>query len=104
VPVSVQWRGHTHQVGDEVDNSALASGPPPLREPPFGTKPQLSRALLQLHCRLRGELAKARSGEDLLRPVPEVECDMLHVEALMPLLGVDFEPESLRPIEHDHES
>lgn len=86
----------SHHVAAISDKEAAESLP--RRTPPFGTKTQVARGLLQLHCRLRGELAKAGSGEGQLIPVADAKRYMLHIEALMPLLGVDFDPASLPAI------
>ena len=79
-------------------SNKAAAALPARSAPLVGTKSQVARGLLQLHCRLRGELAKAGCGEDQLMPVAEAKRYMRHIEALMPLLGVDFDPASLPTI------
>jgi len=81
----------------ELEGEAAVS-PTSAAAPPFGKKTQVARGLLQLLCRLRGELAKAKCGEDQLMPADEARRYMHHIEALMPLLGVDFDPAALPTI------
>jgi len=72
--------------------------PPPVVSPlPIATV-QTARGLLRIYARLRGELAKAKAGEELFLTPDDARVAMSHIEALMPLLGVRFEPSALRPI------
>lgn len=50
----------------------------------------LSRGLEALYARLLGECAKAASGEQVLLPADQTRAYMNSIEALMPLLGVEF--------------
>lgn len=60
---------------------------------------QTARCLIRLHQRLRGELIKASTVPRQLLVDPDLAKQyMHHIEGLMPLLGVNFEPEKLKPI------
>ncbi len=59
---------------------------------------QTARGLLRIYARLRGELAKAKDGEELLMMPADAHAAMNHIEALMPLLAVRFDPSALKPI------
>jgi hypothetical protein len=59
---------------------------------------QTGRALIRLHQRLRGELAKQQYGEQLLVTIKTVRRAMIAIEALMPILGVDFDESLLRVV------
>jgi len=59
---------------------------------------QLSRGLLRLYTRLKGELRKGACGEEAHLPPAAAKRHMGHIEGLMPFLGVDFVPELLKPV------
>ena len=59
---------------------------------------QLARSLVRLHQRLRGEIAKARSGGAVLVPVGTARASLRHVAAIVVFLGYDLDPSRLRPI------
>jgi hypothetical protein len=59
---------------------------------------QTARGLLRIYGRLKGELAKARSGEDVFMEPDEARAYMAHIKGLMPLLGVDFDPKAIRTV------
>lgn len=59
---------------------------------------QTARGLLRIYARLKGELVKQRSGEDLMMKADEATRVMEHIAALMPFLGVNFDPAALRPV------
>jgi hypothetical protein len=59
---------------------------------------QFARALLRLHSRLRGELAKGHDDEELMVDAEAARAMMLHAEALIGFLGIRFEPKELKPI------
>lgn len=59
---------------------------------------QLARGLIHLHRRLRGELAKSASDEELMVAPAVAQDTMGHIEALLAFLKIDFQPEVLRPI------
>jgi hypothetical protein len=53
---------------------------------------------LRVYARLKGELVKARDGEDVLVDGAAAAGYMAHIEALMPLLGVDFDAKAIKPV------
>ena len=57
-----------------------------------------ARNLLRIYARLKGELLKDKTGEDTLVAADEAQQAMAHIAALMPFLGVNFDPKALRPI------
>ena len=57
---------------------------------------QTAQALVRLYGRLKGELSKASAGEDVLIPVGDVTLHMSRIIGLMPLLGIDFDPEAVK--------
>ena len=59
---------------------------------------QTARALVRLYGRLKGELSKASAGEDVLIPVGDVKLHMSRIIGLMPLLGIDFDPEDVKTV------
>ena len=59
---------------------------------------QTARGLLRIHARLRGELAKAKDGQDVFLQPDDARAAMGHIAALMPLLGVRFDPSAMKPI------
>lgn len=59
---------------------------------------QTARSLIRLHQRLRGEIAKQKVGEALLVEIKRAKRTMLAIEALMPILGVDFDASLLRVV------
>lgn len=75
-----------------------AQNPKPAKCPlPIATL-QLSRALLVLHARLRGELAKARDDEELLVDDATATEALGHIEGLFKFLGIEFVEKDLKPI------
>ena len=59
---------------------------------------QTARGLLRIYSRLKGELVKAQTGEDVMVHSDEAQQVMAHIEALMPFLGVNFDPTALKPV------
>lgn len=59
---------------------------------------QTARGLLRIYSRLKGELVKARTGEDAMVEPVEAQRVMEHIAALMPFLGVDFAPDELKAV------
>jgi hypothetical protein len=59
---------------------------------------QTARSLIRLHQRLRGEIAKQKAGETLLVEIKRAKRTMIAIEALMPILGVDFDASLLRVV------
>lgn len=59
---------------------------------------QTAQALVRLYGRLKGELSKASAGEDILIPVGDVKLHMSRIIGLMPLLGIDFDPEDVKTV------
>jgi hypothetical protein len=59
---------------------------------------QTARGLLRIYARLKGELAKAGAGEDVMAQSDEARRVMEHIAGLMPFLGVNFDPIALKPI------
>jgi hypothetical protein len=59
---------------------------------------QTARALIRLHQRLRGEVAKHKAGERLLVEIKRAKRTMIAIESLMPILGVDFDASLLRVV------
>ena len=59
---------------------------------------QTARALVRLYGRLKGELSKAGAGEEVLIPVDDVKLHMSRIIGLMPLLGIDFDPEAVTTV------
>jgi len=51
-----------------------------------------------LYIRLKGELRKAACDEEALLDPAAAKSYMKHIEGLMPLLGVDFDPDLLKPV------
>lgn len=64
---------------------------------PIATK-QTARGLIRIYARLKGELAKANDGEEVMVPPDQALAAMEHIAALMPLLGTEFVPSKLRPL------
>ena len=89
-------------LGYELDPSSLR----PIKTQPrlgwSGSLPvptlQTARSLIRLHQRLRGELAKRKAGEALLVDIKRANRAMIAIEALMPILGVDFDASILRVV------
>lgn len=63
---------------------------------PISTR-QSARALIRIHCRLRGEVEKAKIGMKPLVSRREARAMMKHIEALLEFLGINFDPSTLRP-------
>jgi hypothetical protein len=59
---------------------------------------QTARGLIRFYVRLKGELAKANAGEEVLLNPEAAQAAMNHITALMPLLGVDFDPSRLKAV------
>lgn len=59
---------------------------------------QTARALLRIYARLKGELAKARRGDETMVPPEEARALMGHIEAIVAFLGIAFAPDALRAI------
>ena len=59
---------------------------------------RLSRDMLRLYVRLKGELRKAAGDEETLLDPEAARRYTKHIEGLMPLLGVDFVPDLLKPV------
>ena len=59
---------------------------------------QTAQALVRLFGRLKGELSKASAGEDVMIPIGDVELHMSRIIGLMPLLGIDFDPEAVKTV------
>lgn len=59
---------------------------------------QTARGLLRIYARLKGELTKNTFGEDVMVQPSDALSYMSHIEALMPLLGVNFDARALKPI------
>jgi hypothetical protein len=59
---------------------------------------QLARSLVRLHQRLRGELAKAKNGGPVIVPARTARAALGHISILVPFLGYELDPSSLRPI------
>ena len=59
---------------------------------------QTARALVRLYGRLKGELSKASAGEEVMIPVGDVDLHMSRIIGLMPLLGIDFDPEAVKTV------
>ena len=73
------------------------SGRPVAPQLPVSTL-QLSRGLLRLYGRLKSELRKSEGDEETLLDPEAARRYMKHIEGLMPLLGVDFDPDLLKPL------
>jgi len=58
---------------------------------------QSARALIRLHCRLRGELEKVKGGVKPLVQRREAIATMKHIEAMLKFLGINFDQSALRP-------
>jgi hypothetical protein len=58
---------------------------------------QSARALIRIHCRLRGELEKAKNGMKPLVPRREARAMMKHIEAMLEFLGINFDQSALKP-------
>jgi len=89
-------------LGYELDPSTLR---PIKTKPRFGSAGSLpvptlqtARSLIRLHQRLRGEIAKQKAGERLLVEVKRAKRAIIAIEALMPILGVDFDASLLRVV------
>ncbi len=89
-------------LGNELDPSRIR---PIKTEPRLGCPGSLpvptlqtARSLIRLHQRLRGEFAKQKAGERLLVEIKRAKCTMIAIEALMPILGVDFDASLLRVV------
>lgn len=61
---------------------------------------QASRFLIQLHCRLRGEIEKHLAGQAALVPRAHAERDLATIEAALGVLGTETDFGALRPIKH----
>ena len=59
---------------------------------------QTAQALVRLYGRLKRELSEASAGEDVLIPVSDVNLHMSRIIGLMPLLGIDFDPEAVTTV------
>jgi hypothetical protein len=59
---------------------------------------QTAQALVRLYGRLKGELSKASAGESVLIPVDDVKLHMSRTIGLIPLLGIDFDPGSVKTV------
>jgi hypothetical protein len=66
----------------------------PLQVPTTAT----ARSLLRIYVRLWGELEKAAAGDEVMMAPEEAQRAMENIEALMPLLGVNFDRSKLRPV------
>jgi hypothetical protein len=64
------------------------------RRLPIATQ-QVSRALIRLHCHLRGEVGKKASRTNALASPKQAQSMMNHIEALLQFFGVDFDPSLL---------
>ena len=53
---------------------------------------------MRLYGRLKGDLSKAAAGEEVLIPVGDVKLHMSRIIGLMPLLGIDFDPEVVKTV------
>jgi hypothetical protein len=51
-----------------------------------------------MYGRLKGELEKAAAGEEVLIHAGDAKRHMSRIVGLMPLLGVDFEPEAVKTV------
>jgi hypothetical protein len=58
---------------------------------------QSARALIRIHCRLRGEIEKANGDVKPLVPRREALATMRHIEAMLQFLGINFDQSALRP-------
>jgi hypothetical protein len=58
----------------------------------------LARGLIRLYMRLRGELAKSRSTEQVYVPISKARRLMQAIDGLMPIFGINFDPTRLRSI------
>jgi hypothetical protein len=58
---------------------------------------QSARALIRIHCRLRGEVDKAKNGVKPLVPRREARAAMRHIEAVLEFLGINFDQSALKP-------
>jgi hypothetical protein len=58
---------------------------------------QSARALIRIHCRLRGEIEKAKGNVKPLVPRREALATMRHIEAMLKFLGINFDQSALRP-------
>ena len=59
---------------------------------------QLARHLLRMHCRLRGELAKASDGEAQMVDNATAIDVLRNIEAVVRFMGVKFDPNALKPV------
>jgi hypothetical protein len=58
---------------------------------------QLARGLIRLYQRFSGELEKHRAGEAPLLSAKQAAAGMGHIRALLPILGVNFDSQQIRP-------
>jgi hypothetical protein len=58
----------------------------------------IARGLIRLHMRLRGEIEKRRSTEQIYVPISKARRLMQAIDGLMPILGINFDPTRLRSI------
>jgi hypothetical protein len=75
----------------------MAASPPRRCPLPIATR-QTARALIRLHCRLRGELLKAERGSEVLVDRKAALTQMAHVEGLLKFLSIRFDQSTLRPL------
>jgi len=75
-------------------SSSIRTTPCPL---PIPTT-QTARGLLRVYARLKGELQKARSNQDVMVSPEQAHQVMEHIVALMPFLGVNFDPKALKAL------
>jgi hypothetical protein len=50
-----------------------------------------------MHCRLRGEIEKAKEGVTPLVPREEARATMKHIEGMLRFLGINFDQSALKP-------
>lgn len=56
---------------------------------------QTAQALIRLYARLKGEISKAEAGEPVLVPTTAARQHMRRIAGLMPLLGINFDPDAI---------
>lgn len=66
----------------------------PLRRPTL----RLARALIRVHCRLRGEILKTQQGVQPRIPSGTANPAMEDIEFMLRFLGVEFDPNAIRAI------
>jgi len=59
---------------------------------------QTARGLLRIYERLNGELLKHRTQQEVMVAPEQALQVMEHIAALMPFLGVNFDPKALKPL------